>query len=382
MKLRPGTPEEVGMSPQRVQRVAERAGQWVAQGIMPALVVLVARRGVVVLHEAFGRLTQEPDSPPLPRDALFPLASLTKPITATAAMILVEEGLIGLNRPVRDYLPEFVGEGKAAVMLHHLLTHTSGLREADLWEYARERESSVEMTPPDLNQHPWIHRCLSLWWDAPLWKPPGTEMSYADQNYDWLGEIVRRVSGRSLADFARERIFAPLGMDDSHFIVPPSMRPRLVRRPAEEPASHYETDQFLGLPLAAEGAFSTAADVAILGQLFLDRGIYGEQRILSPATVARMTHNQIPGVSSHFNGETFPEASWGYGWDVKSNKKAKEHSSLTSPATFSHGGFGGVFLWVDPVYQIVGVFFSVHLQSQPWNADLFANAVTAAVIDA
>jgi CubicO group peptidase (beta-lactamase class C family) len=115
-QLRPGDPEEVGMSARQVRRVAGLAGGWVRQGITPALVVLAARKGVVVLHEAFGRLRPEADAPPLPLDAIYPLASITKPITATAVMCLVEDGLLGLNSPVQEYLPEFVGEGTDQVM--------------------------------------------------------------------------------------------------------------------------------------------------------------------------------------------------------------------------------------------------------------------------
>src|SRR5262245_3166940 len=125
MKLRYGDPDEAGMSAQRVRHIAHLARSWVEQGITPALVVLAARRGIIVLHEAHGHLTPDDDSPSLPRDAVFPLTSISKPIAATAAMLLVEDGLLGLNRPVREYLPEFVGEGKDAVMVHHLLTHTS-----------------------------------------------------------------------------------------------------------------------------------------------------------------------------------------------------------------------------------------------------------------
>ena len=132
MQLRPGEPEEVGMSARRVRHVGQLAAGWVAQGITSALVILVARRGVVVLHEAFGRLTPDDNAPPVKRDTIYPLSSLTKPITATAAMLLVEDGLLGLQRPVSEYLPEFSGEGKQAVRVHHLLTHTSGLRDEDV----------------------------------------------------------------------------------------------------------------------------------------------------------------------------------------------------------------------------------------------------------
>jgi len=212
MQLRPGEPEAVGMSARRVRHVGQLAAGWVAQGITSALVILVARRGVVVLHEACGRLTPDDDAPPVTRDTIYPLSSITKPITATAAMLLVEDGLLGLQRPVAEYLPEFRGEGKQAVMVHHLLTHTAGLRDDDVNAHAAQKRGVVAIPPPEATQHPGINEYLFLRYDAPLWKPPGVEMFYCSYGYMLLGEIVRRVSGQALADFARTRIFEPLHM--------------------------------------------------------------------------------------------------------------------------------------------------------------------------
>ena len=127
-RLREGTPAEAGLSARQLDHARDLAASWVKDGSHPALVVLVARHGVIALHEAFGQLGPEPDDPALPRDALFPLASLAKPVTATALMILVEEGRVGLTRRVCDYIPEFQGDGKDEVYVHHLLTHTSGLQ--------------------------------------------------------------------------------------------------------------------------------------------------------------------------------------------------------------------------------------------------------------
>lgn len=386
MKLRLGTPQEVGMSPQKIKHVVNLAKSWVDQGITPALVILVARRGVIVIHEAFGRLTPEQDSPPLKLDTIFPLTSLTKPITATAVMILVEDGLLGLNRPVSEYIPEFVGEGKDAVMVHHLLTHTSGLRDEDVNEHAEKKKGSVEVPPPDETQHPSINEYLFHRYDASLWKPPGVEMSYCNYGYDLLGEIVRRVSGKSLADFAKERIFEPLGMKDTYYIVPESVMHRVVKRPADAPFVVLDTQKFQETPWGSSGAFSTAMDTAIFGQMFLNRGIYGDVRILSPASVYEMTRNQIPGISARWRDEIFPEAEWGLGWSIRGNKKVRYWGEiLQSSKTFSHGGAGGVFLWVDPVQEIVGVYFSVVLEltsdeRQKQCVDLFINAVTAAVV--
>lgn len=397
MKLRPGNPEEVGMLAQRVQHVVDLAEGWVVQGITPALVILVARKGVVVIHEAFGSLTPEPDSPPLKLDTIYPLASLTKPITATAAMLLVEDGLLGLNRPVSWYIPEFVGEGKDAVMVHHLLTHTSGLRDEDVNAYA-EKKGPVEIPPPDETQHPGINEYLFLRYDAPLWKPPGTEMSYCNYGYNLMGEIIRRVSGTSLDDFARERIFEPLGMKDTWYIVPDSVSHRIVKRPADGPFTWYDTRESQETPHAAGGVYSTPMDTAIFGQMFLNHGTYGDARILSPASVAEMTRNQISGISARYGDQFFPEASWGFGWSTRENKNSVGYAeTLQSQKAFSHSGAGGAFLWVDPVYEIVGVYFSVASRGgipvgvtapeqfgdneMMARMDSFINAVTAAIVD-
>jgi CubicO group peptidase (beta-lactamase class C family) len=396
MKLRYGNPEEAGMSATGVERIRRLAESWVDQEITPSLVVLAARRGTIVLHEAFGNLTPERDSPPLELDAIFPLASISKPII----MILMEEGKIGLNRPVAKYIPEFTGEGKDAVMVHHLLTHTSGLKEGACLEHAVKRKDTAKFSPVEATQNAVIHRYLFLLYDAPLMVPPGKEMSYCNYGYQLLGEIVRRVSGESFADFARERIFEPLGMKDTYFIVPDEVRERIVRRPSSadgaaisedlrkwaacvemalEAGSFIESRLSQDTPWAFGGAFSTAMDIAQFGQLFLNRGSYGDTRILSPASVFEMTRNQIPGIDAVYGDEVFPEASWGYGWNVHGSKKGWGGGSLHSSRAFIHGGGGGVHLWVDPEYEIVGVYFSVRMPSGD-SVDAFTNMVTAAAI--
>jgi CubicO group peptidase (beta-lactamase class C family) len=405
VQLRPGTAQEAGLSAERVAHVADLAANWVAWGLTPALAVLVARRGIVVQHEAFGRLTPAADAPPLARDTIFPVASVTKPITATAIMMLVEDGLLSLNRPVAEYIPEFVGEGKEAVMVHHLLTHTSGLLENEVWPYIDKRsQAGVQIPPPAETHHPKLNEYLFLGYDAPLWKSPGVEMSYCSYGYDLLGEIVRRVSGKALADFARDRIFEPLGMKDTWYSVPESLAHRVVQRPPSALFAELDSPimvdlppfikSLLGglnsrelqeLPYAGGGVYSTVMDMAIFGQMFLNRGHYGDTQLLSPSTVAVMTRNQIPGLSAFFDNEFFPEASWGFGWDVRGDKKPRYEGTLCSPATFSHGGMGGIFLWVDPLYEMVGVYFSVVLcttadgQQPDWLLDLFQNAVTATI---
>ena len=204
-----------------------------------------------------------------------------------------------------------------------------------------------------------------------------------------VGEIVRRVSGESLDDFARRRIFEPLGLKDTAYIVPEAASHRVVKRPADGPLAMLNSREWQQTPWAAPGAYSTAMDMAVFAQMFLNGGIYGDARILSPVTVAQMTRNQIPGISSRFVDEFFPEAGTGIPWFIRENKKAFAYGeTLQSPATFCHGGAGGIFLWVDPVYEIVGCYFSVDIgpitvaelyrYSCP---DLFINAVMAAIVD-
>jgi len=221
-------------------------------------------------------------------------------------------------------------------------------------------------------------------------------MSYCTSNYELLGEIVRRVSGQSLTAFTRERIFQPLGMADTCWTVPDELRPRLVRRAADEPEADGVARREKA-PFAGAGAHSTALDMAIFGQMFLNRGIYGETRVLSPATVAAMTRNQIPGISARYDHEYFPEASWGLGWDVHGPKKSVDGSEpLSSADSFFHSGGGRVGLWADPVYELLGVFFSVlskggipvgmrvaedQVKLMAWRIDLFINATTAAVVE-
>jgi CubicO group peptidase (beta-lactamase class C family) len=140
------------------------------------------------------------------------------------------------------------------------------------------------------------------------------------------------------------------------------------------------------MPLGAGGLFGTARDLATFGQMFLQRGRYGSARVLSPASVAEMTRNQTPGISWRYGDDYFPEASYGLGWYLRGSKRPRFGSSLLSDRTFEGLGAGGVWLWVDPVHEVVGVYFSLTLAGFPgvytrWSADLFANAVIAAIDD-
>jgi CubicO group peptidase (beta-lactamase class C family) len=341
----------------------------VEKGIAQALVVLGARRGIVFLHEAFGSLRPDRDSPPVAVDSIFPLASITKAITATAVMQLVEEGRLGLNRAVSDYIPEFTGEGRQTVLINHLLTHTSGL--------------TGEFEPP-----PPLEQYLFLVYGSPLSWPPGHTMSYCDHNYELLGEIVRRVSGESLGHLARNRIFQPLGMMDTQYCLPDEARPRTVRRPAGAWSAYMDTPTFQATSWGGGGVWSTAWDIAIFGQMFLNGGGYGSQRILSPPAARAMTANQIPGTPARYMDEVLPQGSWGFGWSIHGGKTGA-CGGIYSPAVFELWGGGGSYMWVDPAHSLVGVYLSVDPRPatevrfpMPGRCnDLLSDALTAAVVD-
>jgi len=398
-KLRRGAAKDVGMLPERVAHVRDLCARWVKDGHTPTLGVCVARRGIIVLHEAFGVLGPGPQSPPLTRDALFAAASVTKPITAALAIQLVEDGVLGLNRPAKDYLPEISGEGTDEILVHHLLTHTSGypFHTDPPWVQHMARKFSDGFEPPPCPRglHPIVHQWLSLCWDGPRVARTGEVMIYATHNYELLGEIVRRLSGRSLDELARERILGPLGMHDTYYEVPESEARRVVQRAPGLPMADPEGPFMDGLgsrqmqqtPYGGAGLFSTPLDMTVFGQAILNGGRYGDARILSPAAVAAMTRDQIPGLRARFPGGEFERASWGYGWMVASPTKWKYFDGSLQPlGTLCHSGAAGQNFWIDRDHELVGAYFEVCTRVSEaweflWNFDLFQNAITAAVDD-
>ena len=220
-------------------------------------------------------------------------------------------------------------------------------------------------------------------------------MVYSSHNYELLGEIVRRLSGRGIEELARERIFDPLGMKDSYYVVPESASHRVVQRapgipfgpPGSPPLTDIGSREWQQTPYAMGGVFSTPRDMAVFGQMFLNRGRYGDARILSPATVTTMTRDQIPGIGAHFVLQVAGCASWGYGWQVTSPTKWKYFDGSLQPlGTFGHPGAGGVNYWIDRDHEVVGAYFEVTTRLSPdynllWNFDLFQNAITSAVDD-
>jgi CubicO group peptidase (beta-lactamase class C family) len=406
--LREGNPESVGMDPARVQKVRELLADWVRRGDTPSVVALVARRGVIVLHDAFGVCHCEDKAPTLKLDSIFPLASGSKPLAAAAVMCLVDDGRIGLNRPFIDYVPELdvpEVEGLADAKVADLLCHTAGFNDLDLGAYIAEvAKRAPDLPPPGPGQHPKINARIRLAAGAKLTYPPRTAHAYGGFGYMLLGDIIRRISGQPFWQFVRSRLFEPLGMIDSHYMLPPELRERRVYRtpgfPATEPTPFHrgidspERDE---IDVAGTAASSTAKDLAVFLQMLLNRGSYGGRRVLSRASVAAMTRNQLdksmPAILPWIDRTTgqridvpLKGGGYGYGFFVfTEGDRFPFNGSLMSATSFGHGGNGGTCVWADPERELVGIFLCVsprfHRGGYTTNSDLFQNAVHAAIVD-
>jgi uncharacterized protein YbbC (DUF1343 family)/CubicO group peptidase (beta-lactamase class C family) len=348
----------VSVSTEKLAAIDGEVEKEIAERHLPGAVVLVARKGKVVWRKAYGARALAPRREPMTPDTIFDLASLTKIVaTATSIMILVERGQVRLSDPLSNYIPEIKGDGRERVTLELLLTHRAG--------YAPDFDLRERWTGYDEG----IKRLIR----EPLRNVPGAKFVYSDINYIALGEVVHRVSGLRLDEFARRNIFAPLGMRDTGFRPRASLRGRIA--PTEkrrgqlsylgdtpqtaggEPADadhwlrgevHDPTSYRMNGVAGHAGLFSTANDLAIYCQMILNGGSYRGVRVLSPLSVAEMTRPRL-----------VSEAGWtrGLGWDINSSFSTNR-GDLFPLGSFGHTGFTGTSLWIDPASQMFVVFLS------------------------
>jgi CubicO group peptidase (beta-lactamase class C family) len=235
---------------------------------------------------------------------------------------------------------------------------------------------------------------------APLKYRPGSASVYSNFSFNLLGDIVRRVSGQPFWQFVQNRLFAPLGMNDSYFVLPAALRERRVYRAPGMPGTGpvpwvpggLDSAELDETDFGANGLASTARDLATFAQALLNRGAYDGRRVLSPASVAAMTRNQVdkaaPSIMARINlttGERIEAGGYGFGLFIYEISRFRPNGSLMSAKAFGHGGYGGVFIWADPEAEVVGIFLSVSPRLErdiPFtDADLFQNAVFAAIAD-
>jgi uncharacterized protein YbbC (DUF1343 family)/CubicO group peptidase (beta-lactamase class C family) len=322
--------------------------QAIAEKKLPGAVVLVGRGSRTLYQKAIGNRAVVPSVEPMTANTIFDIASLTKVVaTTTSTMILLEEGKIRLNDRVATFIPGFERYGKADITVRHLMTHVSGLRpDVDLGDMWSGYDTAISLAIEEV----------------PVY-PPGERFVYSDINYFLLGDIVRRVSGMGLDEFARERIFEPLGMKDTTFLPPASLRGRIAPTepctplgwPCDGPGAamlrgvvHDPTARRMGGVAGHAGLFSTAADLAIFCRMLLDGGEYRGTRILAPLTVAKMT------MPASGPGERNVR---GLGWDLDS-AYSSNRGELLPIGSFGHTGFTGTSIWIDPTTELFVVFLS------------------------
>ncbi|HYV27072.1 MAG TPA: serine hydrolase domain-containing protein, partial [Candidatus Eisenbacteria bacterium] len=309
----------------------------IAEGKLPGAVLWVEHDDSHYT-KAFGERALVPQSETMTKDTIFDVASLTKVLaTAPSVMLLLERGKLKLDERVQTYLPEFKGHGKDAITLRHLLTHTSGLR------------AGLGASPP------WsgYEKAIELACAEIVTNAPGTFFRYSDINFIVLGEVVRRVSGSKLDEFAAREIFQPLKMTDTGFLPPASMLGRIA--PTEKAGAeilrgkvHDPTARRMGGVAGHAGLFSTAADLARFAHMMLHRGELEGTRILKPETVKLMTSVQSP--------EAVP-ARRGLGWDIDS-AYSRPRGEVFPLGSFGHTGFTGACFWIDPFSETFVIFLS------------------------
>ncbi len=367
-----GAPGDVGISIELLARIRPAMQAYVDDGRLAGVMTMVARRGKVVHWEAVGMRDRETRDPLRPDD-IFRIASMTKPVTTVAAMILVEEGKLALTDPVSKFIPEF---GRVTVLtsagtrvpparpitVAHLMSHTSGLTYGFFGETAVDtlyRLSGLVTKAAGLDD--FARRVAEL----PLLANPGDRWNYSVST-DILGRVVEVVSGQPFDVFVKERITGPLGMKNTGFVVPPEARSRFTvnyRRAdgalqtADSPVDGRYTKPPAWLS-GGGGLVSTASDYIRFAQMLLQDGRLGEVRILAPATVRMMRANRLPGalVPIKFANYLSPGYGFGLGFAVLVDESATPEADHNG--VFRWAGAFNTYFWIDPTAELIAMVWT------------------------
>lgn len=318
--------------------------QAVHDELIPGAVLLIGHDGQIVYRKAYGERALIPKRETMTLDTVFDAASLTKVIATTSCMMkLVEEGKVRISDPVTKYLPEFQG-GHSDITVRNLMTHFSGLR------------PDLDLKPAWSGYETGIQKALI---DKPA-GPPGVRFVYSDINYILLGEIVHRLSGKMLNDYAREVVFEPLGMKDTRFKPPATEIPRIAPTEIDSDTGrplrgvvHDETSRYMGGVAGHAGLFTTADDLARFAQMMLDRGVVPSgKHIFDPLVIRFFTTPQSPADQPILRG---------LGWDIDS-PYSSNRGELFPIGSYGHTGFTGTSVWIDPLTRSYIIFLtnSVH----------------------
>lgn len=380
------SPEKVGISTERLQRVSEMAKEYVAANKVPGMVTMVARHGKLVHFEATGQKGLE-DPRPLEKTDLFRIYSMTKPITAIAAMQLYENGKFHLSDPITKWVPELaelevmnsdgsLEPAKSAITMHQLLTHTAGFSYGFVPNDPVDKLYRESEILGSKNLDEFVGKLAKL----PLKFQPGAGWNYSVA-VDVTGLIIERISGQGLDDYFAERIFQPLGMNDTFFSVPDNklerflpnhmfdLKSRSVVTMGEESVTQFqEVEQFSG----GGGLVSTAEDYMRFAEVLRNGGTSNGVRIIGPKTLNYMTQNHLPdsignvgaGEKLESLSQFFPGQTFGLGFGIVNDPAA--NGVLGSKGEFYWGGAAGTVFWVDPVEDIVAIGM-IQLMRSPWS---------------
>jgi CubicO group peptidase (beta-lactamase class C family) len=324
-------------APPVIEAVDLRMKNFVEAKEISGAVTLVADEEQI-LHLAATGLADIENKTPMAADSIFWIASMTKPITATAVMMMQEEGKLSVDDPVSKYLPEFTGD-KAGITIKQCLTHSSGLSDLTQ-EEVKNITTLAELMPPVIAK--------------PLLFPPGSKWQYCQTGINTAARIVEVVSGKMFPDFLQQRLFDPLGMKDTSFYPAAGQLARIApsyKRGADGELIEADLSFLNGkspsakdrYPLANGGLFSTAPDYAKFSQMILRGGESGGKRYLKEESVRQMTTVQSGDLVTGFT----PGNAWGLGWCVV--REPQGVSAALSRGSFGHGGRNGTQAWIDPV---------------------------------
>lgn len=313
----------------------------IKQGTIPGAVLGIIKKNEVIMAKAFGYAQVEPVCRKMSVDTIFDLASLTKVIaTTTAVMQLIEQGKINLWDYLKEFFPELPTD-KEAITVFHLLTHSSGF------------QAIVRLWDQDLTPEKKIAYILNL----PLEYPSGEKVVYSDPNFILLGELVKRVSGSSLDLYCHDHIFQPLGMNWTAFNPIDNLRVEVTDLAATERCQwrkeilvgkvHDENCASMNGVSGHAGLFSNIKDLMAFGMMLLNKGRYQGARVLHDKTIDLMTRDWTAMLATHRC----------LGWDLSNNYRSSG-GVLLSPAAYGHTGFTGTSLWIDPQAKLGVIFLS------------------------
>jgi CubicO group peptidase (beta-lactamase class C family) len=370
-QLAAASPESVGLSSARLERLAQAIRRDVDQGRMPGAVVAIARKGKLVYHEAFG-FVDKAAMKPMPKDAIFALASMTKPMAAVATLMLVEQGDLLLNDPIGNYLPALkdmkvatatgIEPARRQPTLQDMLRHTAGVSYGNRGDTPLHQLYSTRLTNADGQSSAQFLEELGK---LPLHYQPGTMWDYS-YGLDVAALAVESVTHKRLGEFLKDRLFDPLGMVDTGFVVPPSKTARIAKPlpldpdtgkpPAfREPVKPWQYDCGGGC------ASGTATDYMRFALMLMNKGTSGDNRLLSRKTVEYMTADHLGATVDVSRLHAFAvEHIDGFGFGL--GVAVRRHTGIAgvpgTPGEFLWSGAQGTMFWVDPKEELAVVFLA------------------------